>query len=154
MHEALIPAKQIDDFIILRARAFTSAVRRTLTGEVLKNENLPVLEWQLLFSIARFGSCYLAYVTRHTSIDPAHGSRAAAALEKKGLIERVEDSENKRRKLMSLTPKGIETFERVWPKARDNVAERTGRLSAKETEELKRLLDLLCDSEALNGDSL
>ena len=151
MHEALIPAKQIDDFIILRARAFTSAVRRTLTGDVLKNENLPLLEWQLLFSIARFGSCYLAYVTKYTSIDPAHGSRAASALEKKGLIERIEDSENRRRKLMSLTPKGIEAFERIWPKARDNVAERTGRLSDEETQELKRLLDLLCDSADFNG---
>lgn len=146
MHDALVPEKQIDDFIILRARAFTSAVRRALTRDVLKNENLPVLEWQLLFSIARFGSCHLAYVTKFTSIDPAHGSRAASALEKKGLIERIEDSENRRRKLMSLTAKGIETFERIWPKARNNVAKRTGRLSAEETEELKRLLDLLCDS--------
>ena len=125
MHEALIPAKQIDDFIILRARAFTSAVRRDLTGNVLKRENLPVLEWQLLFSIARFGSCHLAYVTKHTSIDPAHGSRAASALEKKGLIARVEDTENRRRKLMSLTPNGIETFERIWPNVRENVAKRT-----------------------------
>lgn len=146
MHEALIPAKQIDDFIILRARAFTSAVRRTLTRDVLKDENLPVLEWQLLFSIARFGSCHLAHVTKHTSIDPAHGSRAASALEQKGLIERIEDSDNRRRKLMSLTPRGQETFERIWPKARDNVAQRTNRLSSDETEELKRLLDLLCQA--------
>ena len=144
MQEALIPAKQIDDFIILRARAFTSAVRRGLTGDVLKHENLAVLEWQLLFSIARFGSCHLAYVTKHTSIDPAHGSRAASALEKKGLIARIEDTENRRRKLISLTPKGIETFERLWPKVRDNVAKRTNRLSTEETTELKRLLDLLC----------
>lgn len=144
MHKALIPAKQIDDFIILRVRAFSSAVRRTLAGDVLKHENLAVLEWQLLFSIARFGSCHLAYVTKHTSIDPAHGSRAASGLEKKGLIVRVEDPENRRRKLISLTAKGIETFERIWPRVRNNVAERTDRLSKKDSKELKRLLDLLC----------
>ena len=143
MHQALVSSEEVDDFIILRARRFTSSVRRALTRDVLHAEDLPVLEWQLLFSIARFGSCHVGYVTRHTSIDPAHGSRAAAALEKKGLISRREDQENKRRKLMSLTPKGIATFERLWPQVRQVTADRTDRLSPKDFQELKRLLDLL-----------
>lgn len=147
MHDAIIPAEQVDDFVILRARAFTSAIRRSLTNEILKQEKLSVLEWKLLFSVARFGSCHLAYVTQHTSIDPAHGSRAAAALEKKGLIERSEDPDNRRRKLISLTSQGMQVFERIWPKARENVARRTARLTRAEVQEFKRLLDLLCDSE-------
>jgi DNA-binding MarR family transcriptional regulator len=139
----LIPPQQIDDFVTLRVRKFTSSIRRSLTREVLQDENLALLEWQLLFSIARFGSCHTAFVTKHTSIDPAHGSRAAAALEKKGLIARCEDPDNKRRKLMSLTPLGVETFERIWPKAREMTAQKTNRLSAQELTELKRLLDVL-----------
>ena len=39
MNNALIPQDQIDDFIILRARAFTSRVLRMVTNDVLKNEN-------------------------------------------------------------------------------------------------------------------
>lgn len=148
MHAALIPPEQIDDFLILRARAFTSSVRRTLTRDVLQVENLPILEWQLLFSIARFGRCHVAFVTKHTSIDPAHGSRAASALEKKGLITRSEDPENRRRKLMSLTPLGVETFERIWPKARQVTAKMASRLASQEFEELKRLLDLLNGTDA------
>ncbi len=109
----------------------------------MQKENLPVLEWQLLFSIARFGSCHVAFVTKNTSIDPAHGSRAASALEKKGLISRCEDPENKRRKLMSLTPLGVETVKRIWPKARQVTASFTDRLSPDEFTELKRLLDLI-----------
>ncbi len=143
MHAALIPPEQIDDFLILRARKYTSSTRRALTRDVLQAENLPVLEWQLLFSIARFGSCHVAFVTKHTSIDPAHGSRAATALERKGLISRCEDPSNKRRKLLSLTPKGIETVERIWPKAKAVTAQFTNRLSPKDFAELKRLLDLV-----------
>ena len=143
MHVALVPPEQIDDFIILRARAFTSSVRRVLTQDVLQTESLPILEWQLLFSIARFGSCHLAYVTQRTSIDPAHGSRAASALEKKGLITRCEDPKNRRRKLISLTPAGVDMFERIWPKARRVTETMTDRLSRKDLDELKRLLDLL-----------
>ncbi len=143
MHAALIPQEQIDNFIILRARAFTSKVRRVVTRDVLQNEELPILEWQLLFSVARFGSCHLAYITRRTSIDPAHGSRAASALEKKGLITRREDPENKRRKLISLTPRGVETFERIWPQARRTIQRVTDQLEPEDLAELKRLFDLL-----------
>lgn len=143
MHAALIPQEQIDNFIIIRARSFTSKVRRAMTHDVLQAENLPILEWQLLFSVARFGSCHLAYITRRTSIDPAHGSRAAAALEKKGLITRREDPENKRRKLISLTPSGVETFERIWPQARQNIKRVTDQLEPEDFAELKRLFDLL-----------
>ena len=151
MHGALIPSEEIDDFVIIRARKFTSSVRRTVTREVLQNEELSVLEWQLLFSIARFGSCHVAFVTKHTSIDPAHGSRAATALEKMGLISRCEDPENKRRKLMSLTPSGIETVERIWPRARQVTAHFTDRLTAEDFAELKRLLDLLNGAPLATG---
>ncbi|MCH2165721.1 MAG: MarR family winged helix-turn-helix transcriptional regulator [Marinovum sp.] len=151
MHGALIPSEEIDNFVIIRARKFTSSVRRALTRDVLQNENLAVLEWQLLFSIARFGSCHVAFVTKHTSIDPAHGSRAATALEKMGLISRCEDPKNKRRKLMSLTPNGIETVERIWPKAKQVTANFTDKLSAEDLEELKRLLDLLNGAPLITG---
>ena len=147
LHGPLISDEQIDNFIILRARAFTSRVRRTMTQDVLQNENLSVLEWRLLFAIACFGSCHVAYITKHTSIDPAHGSRAAATLEKKGLINRMIDPENKRAKLVSLSPSGVETIDRIWPKARKVTADLANRLTSDELTELKRLLDIV------NGDT-
>jgi DNA-binding MarR family transcriptional regulator len=143
LHEPLIPADQVDDFFILRARAFTSKVRRSVSHDVLQNEDLLILEWQLLFSVARFGSCHLAFITRTTSIDAAHGSRAASTLESKGLITRREDPENRRRKLISLTPKGVEVFERIWPNARIAVKNLTDHLDSKDFAELKRIMDLL-----------
>jgi len=143
LHNALIPQEQIDDFFILSARAFTSRVRRMVAIQVLQNEDLQILEWQLLFSVARFGCCHLAFITRSTSIDPAHGSRAASTLETKGLITRREDPKNRRRKLISMTPKGVEVFERIWPKARMAVKNITDHLDPVDFAELKRLMDLL-----------
>ena len=141
MHGKLVPADDVDDFIILRMRAFTSKTRHLVTQTVLTAEDLPLLEWQLIFSVARFGTCHLAHITRHTSIDPAHGSRAAAALEKKGLISRTDDVNNRRRKLISLTPKGVKTFERVWPRAQRLIGVVGDSLTRSEFQELKRLLD-------------
>ena len=143
LHGPLISDEQIDDFIILRARAFTSRVRRTMAQDVLQNENLSVLEWRLLFAIARFGSCHVAYVTKHTSIDPAHGSRAASTPEKKGLITRIVDPANKRAKLVSLSTEGTNTINRIWPKARKVTADLSDRLTPSELAELKRLLDIV-----------
>ena len=143
MHKPLIPAKDVDDFIILRARLLTSQTRRTMNHDVLQDEDLSLLEWQLLFSIARFGSCHMGHITDQTSIDPAHGSRAVTALEKKGLISRVEDKDNRRRKLVSLTQDGVETFDRIWPKARQVTSDKTDALTGSELNELKRLLDLV-----------
>jgi len=143
LHDALVPSEQVDDFIILRAIAFTSRVQRIVSRDVLQGEDLTVLEWRLLFSIARFGSCHLAHITRLTSIDPAHGSRAATALEKKGYIERRDDPDNRRRKLISLTSPGMEVFDRIWPRARQAIKNITDHLSRDELEEVKRLMDLL-----------
>ena len=143
MHAALVKPEHEDDFIVLRAVAFTSRVRRAMVRDVLSGEDLAILEWRLLLSVARFGSCHLAYITRRTSIDPAHGSRAAAALERKGLISRADDPKNKRRKLISLTPASIEVFERVCPRARSVVKTATDQLAAEDFDQLKSLLDLL-----------
>ena len=143
MHAALVPTDQSDDFIITRATAFTNRVSRAMTREVLQGEDLRLLEWRLIYNIARFGSCHLAYITRRTSIDPAHGSRAAAALERRGLITRTVDPANRRRRLMSLTPEGEALFNRIWPRARGRVAAITDQLSDRDFADLKRLLDLV-----------
>ena len=141
MHGKLVPAEDVDDFIILRMRAFTSETRQIVTQRVLTAEGLALLEWQVMFSVARFGTCHLAHITRHTSIDPAHGSRAATALEKRKLISRIDDPKNRRRKLISLTPEGVKTFKRVWPRAQHVIRMVEKDFTPQEFEEFKRLLD-------------
>ncbi len=143
MHGSLISSEKIDDFIILRAVKFTSKMRRAVVRDVLKDEDLQVLEWQLLFSVAPFGSCQLADITRQTSIDPAHGSRAVSSLEAKGLISRCENPDDRRSKLISLTDDGVAAFERIWPRAQQISQIVTDQLSAEDFNELKRLLDLI-----------
>ncbi len=143
LHDALISTDDVDDFVIIRVRALERKVQRAILSEALAAEDLPFLEWQLLFSIARFGSCHLAHVTQQTSIDPAHGSRAVAALERKGLITRHRDQTNRRRKLISLTPAGIAKFERIWPRAQCVMKSVTDELEGADFDELKRLLKLV-----------
>lgn len=141
----LLSKQEVDDFIIARAATFVSKVQRSMVRDVLREEGLPVLEWRLLYSIARIGSCHLAHITQNTSIDPAHGSRAASALERKGMITRRDDPENRRRKLLALTPDGVALFRRIWPKAQSNIARLTNRLDPQDFEDLKRILGVAND---------
>lgn len=143
MHEALISAKEVDDFIMVRAIAFVTRIQRAVQRDVLRDEDIPVLEWRLLYSVARLGSCHLALITQKTSIDPAHGSRAVSALEDKGLIVRHTDPENRRRKVISLSDSGKAYVERIWPKVQAVMKSVTDQLDPRDFEEAKRLLDLL-----------
>lgn len=143
MHDPFISASDVDDFFVLRTRSFAAKFQRAMMRDVLGDRGIPLIEWQLLFSIARFGTCHLAHVTQNTLMDPAHGSRAAGSLEAKGLIVRQDDPRNRRRKLISLTKAGVALFQEIWPQAqqmRDSVA---SVLDAADLKELKRLLVLL-----------
>lgn len=143
LHGTLIPETEVDDFIVLRARAFTSKVRRAMIRDILAIEGLTLQEWQVLFSVARHGPCHMAFITEHTLVDAAHGSRATMTLENKGLVARKDDPDNRRRKLISLTPVGIETVQRIWPRASGLVKDATNALSRSELDVLKGLLDRL-----------
>lgn len=141
MADPILTAQDVDDFIIIRAVAFANKIQRMMTRDVLRRENVPLLEWRLLFSIARFGDCHVAMISERTSLDPAHASRAAAALEKKGLIIRVADPEDNRRRLMKLTPEGRALFDKIWPDASGLIRTITNELDPQEFETFKRLLD-------------
>ena len=141
MPDALLSPKDVDDFIIVRAVTFANAIQRIMMRDVLKDEDLPLLEWRLLFCLARFGDCHMASIIEKTSFDPAHCSRAASALEAKGLIERSVDPDDNRRRVMRLTPSGQATFERIWPNARDLVKSVKNGLSEEDFEKFKALLD-------------
>jgi len=143
LHDALLSSDQVDDFFIVSAVAFTTRMQRAMVRDVLREEDLPLLEWRLLFSVARFGSCHLAYITQRTSIDPAHGSRAVTALERKGLIARSDDPHNRRRKVISLTTEGVALFKKIWPRAQGLTQRVTDALDPRDFAEIKRLMGAL-----------
>ncbi|MEM7240905.1 MAG: MarR family winged helix-turn-helix transcriptional regulator [Pseudomonadota bacterium] len=137
----ILSSQEVDDFIILRAVALTNRVQRTLMRDVLKTHDLPLLEWRILFSIARFGDCHLGYICKMTSLDPAHGSRAVGHLEARGLIERYIDPKDNRRRLMRFTPKGRSIFDQAWPEAQTLIKQITDGFDEQELSILKKLLD-------------
>ena len=141
MSTPLLTDIEVDDFVIIRAVAFANKIQRVMLRDVLSEHDMPVLEWRILFSIARFGDCHLAHIVEKTSLDPAHGSRAAASLEKRGMIRRTPDPEDGRRKVLSMTPLGRAKFDEIWPPAKALIKRVTDEIDPDDFTQFKRLLD-------------
>lgn len=136
---------EVDDFVIIRAVAFANKIQRVMLRDVLSEHDMPVLEWRILFCIARFGDCHLTHIVERTSLDPAHGSRAAASLEERGMIRRTPDPADKRRKMLSMTPSGRAKFDDIWPQAQTMIKRITDMMDPEDFRQFKRLLDQVND---------
>lgn len=141
MSGPLLTDTEIDDFVITRAIAFANKIQRVMLRDILGQHDMPLLEWRILFSVARFGDCHLNYIVERTSLDPAHGSRAAASLEKRGLIRRASDPRDGRRKVLCMTSQGRAKFEEIWPNAQALIKRVTDKMEPDDFSQFKRLLD-------------
>jgi DNA-binding MarR family transcriptional regulator len=70
-------------------------------------------------------------------------SRAAEGLVQRGEIKRVEDTEDRRRKLLSITPRGRRTYERLLATRIEGVRRFVDELEPEEQEALSRGLSAL-----------
>ena len=79
--------------------------------------NMSIQEWRTLLNLQRLGDTHLRELARYGHLDPTHMSRAATALEKRGLIRRYSDPDDSRRKRMAITDEGAALVQKVWPVA-------------------------------------
>lgn len=136
----LISEQEIDDFLNVRIVRLASKMQRLMLRHALREAELPILEWRILFSVASDRSTHLGAIIQRGGMDRAHASRAVSSLAAKNLINRDLDPFDNRRRLLTLTPAGEIMFKRVWAAASDLNA---GLLKAFEPDELAQLKVLL-----------
>lgn len=141
MTDPLLPEEQVDDFLNIRVVRLATKLQRLMLRRALRDADLPVLEWRLMFELAQGGENHLRQITQNRSLDPAHTSRAAALLERKGLISRRDDPADHRRKLLSLTAAGRALVIHIWTEAQTLSASLKSEFSEQEFATFKQLLD-------------
>ncbi|MEO0632757.1 MAG: MarR family winged helix-turn-helix transcriptional regulator [Pseudomonadota bacterium] len=132
---------EIDDFVITRVVTFANKIQRVMLRDVLGQHDMPLLEWRFLYSIACFGDCHLAHIIDQTPMDPAHGSRAVAALDARGLIIRTHDIRDGRRKVLSMTPTHRVKFGAIWPQGQRLINRVTDQMAPEDFIHFKHTLD-------------
>lgn len=81
-------------------------------GAAYRNEGISIPEWRVMAAVAQAPAVAARDVVAVTPMDKMAVSRAVAALERKGLIDR-EPSSDKRVSTLKLTAKGETLFQRI-----------------------------------------
>jgi DNA-binding MarR family transcriptional regulator len=104
---------------------------------------LSVNGWKLMSVIDHFGPLSASEAGAHTSLEPAKVTRGIDALAEQGLVLRREDATDRRRTILSLSPKGKRMHDNIEQVSRALERELLEVLTAAERETLYLVLDKL-----------
>ena len=116
---------------------------RALSRELLERiapHGIGLGQWYFLRSLWNEDGLPQRELSRRVGLEQSTAVTALRALENGGLIRRVRDENDGRRRLVYLTPRGRKLQDRLIPIARDLNAAAVADLSAAETKQLKRLI--------------
>lgn len=139
---------RFDDFVNIDLTRATRHLQATFQSCALTETGLNLQEWRSLLNLARYGDSHLRELARRASLDATHTSRAALALEKKGLIRRYDDVKDSRRKRLAVTPDGHAMVDAVWAKALGLDAEVRAQLGKTRYRALREALQMIMQMEA------
>lgn len=125
--------------LILTISDIQRLVSRMMIREVLK-ENLTLKQSAVLQLLANRGPVQMNQISRELLTTSANITSLIDRLEKKGLVQRVEDEKDRRKTMIRLTPDGKKLFETAAARYREKIQESFQLLGFSEREELLRLL--------------
>jgi DNA-binding MarR family transcriptional regulator len=118
-----------------------------LVGEALAQEGARRQHFVLLTSLAEQGPASQATLGRRLWIDRSDLHAILNELEGDGLVERVRDSQDRRRNVVVLTPRGRTALKRLDKRVDGAQDALLKPLSATDRRELRRLLEQLVDGD-------
>lgn len=140
-----MPAERLTlaTFLPYRLSVLSASVSDGLARTYADRFGIGIPEWRVLATVGEFGSVTAKAVGLHAHMGKVKVSRAAAALETRGLISRLPNEEDLREAFLVLTLAGEGVYGEIAPLALAYVAELTAGLSLDENAQLDRLIDKL-----------
>jgi len=106
----------------------------------LEASGLSVAEWRVLLTLALVETASGQEITSRWALDKMAVNRAISALEKRHLVRKNTDTDDKRTRLLTLTAAGRRLYERQLPAANDRYRMLMAGLNRKEQTNLRDLL--------------
>jgi DNA-binding MarR family transcriptional regulator len=146
-------------FVPFRLNRLAAEVSAALSGEYRERYGLDIPEWRVLATLGfRNEACSAQYIAHCTRTHKSTISRAVTALMERGLIERVENADDRREFALRMTRKGQTLYEELIPRLRRKEQEILSCLSAQERQDfaialgkIERHLDLVQTSRRVDG---
>jgi len=120
-------------------------MRRSMRGwgRFAKSAGLSMPQFGLLMQMHHKGDCGMSEVSERFDITPAAASQLVDKLVQGGLVQRVEDPNDRRAKLLNLTEKGRELIQQGIQERYRWVDELGSKLSAEERTQISEALNIM-----------
>ena len=112
-------------------------------GRFAKSTGLSMPQFGLLMQMHHKGACGMSEVSERFDITPAAASQLVDKLVQNGFVQRVEDPNDRRAKLLSLTDKGRELIQQGSEERYRWVEELAGKLTAEERAQVSEALNIM-----------
>ena len=104
-------------FVPFRLNRLAAEVSAALSSEYQERYGLDIPEWRVLATLGfRNEPCSAQYIAHCTRTHKSTISRAATALMKRQLVERVENEDDRREFVLRMTRKGKALYEKLIPR--------------------------------------
>lgn len=134
---------QLARFLPYRVSILANTVSHTLARLYEKRFGITIPEWRVIAVLGSGETLSAGEIAQRTAMDKVQVSRAISRMLASNLILREAGDTDRRKALLTLTPKALEIYDEIVPMALDYQDELTNTLSREETEQFDRLLTKL-----------
>jgi DNA-binding MarR family transcriptional regulator len=130
----------LDDFLPYRLSVLANTVSRALARLYQQRFGLSIPEWRVIAILGSASGLTSLQLAERSAMDKVAVSRAVARLTRRELIAAAGDEADRRRRKLSLTPKGMTIYGEVAPLALDYEQGLLARMGERDRESLDRML--------------
>lgn len=130
-------------FLPYQLAVAAESVSRCVAAVYAREFDLARDEWRVLAALGEVGEMKTKAAQLHTTLDKVQASRAVARLERKALLDRQADPDDRRNHVLRLTPAGRALYRRLLPRVQAVEAELLEALGASERTALDEALQRL-----------
>lgn len=139
----------LERFLPYRLSVVTNRISGALSRHYASRFGIGIPEWRVIANLGRHPGLSANEVAERSAMDKVTVSRAVAALEHKGLLERVRDASDKRKSRLDLSEKGRQVYAEIAPLALGFERDLLTALTPDENAQLDRIIDKL--NAKMNG---
>ncbi len=133
----------LEEFLPYRLSVLSNNISNAIAMVYSKRFELSIPAWRIMAVLGRFDNLSAAELVDKTAMDKVAISRAVSLLMDKNYLNRQEDSDDRRRSMLSLSPRGREIYAQIVPLALNYQKQLLQDLSDEEVNTLHQLLDRL-----------
>ncbi|MFN3744973.1 MAG: MarR family winged helix-turn-helix transcriptional regulator [Hyphomicrobiaceae bacterium] len=146
------PGLDLQHFFPYQLAVLADAVSTALSQIYAERFDLTRPEWRILATLGSGGGIRAREIGRLTTLDKMQVSRAVQRLERRGLIARKDDADDRRNKRVRLTRAGRSLYDQIVPLVQEREKAILADLSADDRATLDRIIaGLLARSRSFHG---